>query len=91
MALEQKGRRLAAALEARHQVGPPSRIFVSSAGHAGFVEHALDQVDGDELLAWRVGGVEPDEIAGKTDDESLIGHSGTLPLADRRLLQAPVD
>jgi len=74
VALHQKRRRLALAFQAGHEVRATARILVSRARDAGLVEDALDEVDGDVLLARRVGGVELDQVAGQVDDECMLWH-----------------
>ncbi len=63
MALEQERRRGAAAGQARDQVGALRLAGADRALDAGLGEQALDVGDARALVARRVGGVEPDQVA----------------------------
>ena len=93
VALEQERRRLAPALEPSHQVrspGAPSRIARSRRQIR--LQNALDQLDGDVLLAWRIGGVELDQVAGQLDDKAAgqaPGQSSRAPASAAGLAGVP--
>src|SRR5665213_1219328 len=76
VALEQKRRCFTTALESRHQVRAPGSILISRALDVSIVEDPLDERDRDVLLAWRIRGVELDELPGQTDDEGRGLHHG---------------
>jgi len=69
VALEQQRWRLFTALDTSDEIGTAGRVFVSRTFDAGALEHPLDQRDSDVLLAWRVGGVQADQIASQLDHE----------------------
>jgi hypothetical protein len=82
VALKQKRRSLAATFDAGNEIRPAWLALVARVFDMGVGEEPLDQLDRKVLLARRVGGVQPDQIAGELDCEGQGGHPGTVPLAD---------
>ena len=74
VALEEQRRGLAPTLHPRDEVGAARFAFVSLAFDVRVAEQLFDKLDRKVLFAWRVRGVEPDEVAGQLDHERKRRH-----------------